>query len=508
MVKRLLSIICVLSIMLANAKVALAEEYSMEYIEECAEEYIDLPECPTGGAVMNISSGVLDDTEYDGGISFFSQTESATEEDIYLFLVDAIENRDLTQFTVGGEIHYGINLFGFNVPVENKELIGEAFRRAFLCHPELLIYNKYTYWSGGGVVIFLEITYMFDAEEEQTQRTALLNVINEYVELAEAVPDTVGKLLVVHDELSSRCRYATAELASIKENGIQDIKENLIYTGYGAFINNIAVCQGYAIALRSIFERLGIENVLCRNDDQAVNHIWNMVKIDGEWYNIDVTWDDSDTKDSNGNLMTGGYHDWFLVTDAKNVATGHGAVSDWEIVGDEKDISCTSTKYENGYIFRGEHIYYNEAEDKTINYGGWYGNISYEENRYKIDVMFFKKYSSEKSTLYRYLVSTPGFYSNGVESYGVIATQPYQTTNSSGETVRVISYFTNCDISGVDLIAAKYENGTYLGKSGGSWLSSVSASLMVSLNLPSDERKIMLWKSGTQEPVAEARSTN
>ena len=25
---------------------------------------------------------------------------------------------------------------------------------------------------------------------------------------------------------------------------------------------------------------------------EVINHAWNLIKLDGEWYQVDVTWDD------------------------------------------------------------------------------------------------------------------------------------------------------------------------------------------------------------------------
>ena len=41
-----------------------------------------------------------------------------------------------------------------------------------------------------------------------------------------------------------------------------------------------------------------------------MNHAWNLIKIDGEWYHIDVTWDDP-TPDLLGRVN----HVFFLISD-------------------------------------------------------------------------------------------------------------------------------------------------------------------------------------------------
>lgn len=68
------------------------------------------------------------------------------------------------------------------------------------------------------------------------------------------------------------------------------INRNLI----GALLHGKAVCAGYAEAGRNVLSCMGIEcrNVSADNIDRGEHgHAWNLVKLDGEWYNVDLTWD-------------------------------------------------------------------------------------------------------------------------------------------------------------------------------------------------------------------------
>ena len=65
----------------------------------------------------------------------------------------------------------------------------------------------------------------------------------------------------------------------------------------GALIKKQAVCEGYALALRQALECIGIE---CKyvegyphkpESTKWEGHAWNQVKINGKWYNCDLTWD-------------------------------------------------------------------------------------------------------------------------------------------------------------------------------------------------------------------------
>lgn len=64
----------------------------------------------------------------------------------------------------------------------------------------------------------------------------------------------------------------------------------------GAMCNHCALCSGFAEALRNLLSEKGIEAKYMSGKKKPVEgvkdqkaHAWNQVKLDGEWYNCDVT---------------------------------------------------------------------------------------------------------------------------------------------------------------------------------------------------------------------------
>lgn len=62
---------------------------------------------------------------------------------------------------------------------------------------------------------------------------------------------------------------------------------------YGALVEGTAVCLGYATTFQLFMDMLGIEciTVVGAAFDSGGDHAWNMVKLNGEWYCVDATWD-------------------------------------------------------------------------------------------------------------------------------------------------------------------------------------------------------------------------
>lgn len=69
-------------------------------------------------------------------------------------------------------------------------------------------------------------------------------------------------------------------------------------TPYGVLIEHKAVCGGYAGTFHIGLCMMGIENRLITGMTTEGLHAWNQVCLDGEWYQVDVTWGDKDSDDA------------------------------------------------------------------------------------------------------------------------------------------------------------------------------------------------------------------
>ena len=84
--------------------------------------------------------------------------------------------------------------------------------------------------------------------------------------------------------------------------------EPVTHTAYGALKNGCAVCEGYACATKLILNSYGVECDIQVGDClNGGGHAWNLVKLDGAWYQLDVTWDDQSNDRSDYLLVTDEY---------------------------------------------------------------------------------------------------------------------------------------------------------------------------------------------------------
>ena len=91
----------------------------------------------------------------------------------------------------------------------------------------------------------------------------------------------------INNYIIDNCRY---DDAAAENNDVQGNEND----AYGALVDGKAVCEGYARAFQLLCNKANIDSVLLSGIADSDNHAWNGVKIGGDWYQIDVTWDDVD----------------------------------------------------------------------------------------------------------------------------------------------------------------------------------------------------------------------
>ena len=88
-----------------------------------------------------------------------------------------------------------------------------------------------------------------------------------------------------------------------------DKNANYNQSAYSAIIVGKSVCAGYARAFQLIMQKLNIPTYYVLGFAKE-DHAWTIVKLSGEYYNIDLTWDD-----------TGGVFKHFNLTDSEMAIT-------------------------------------------------------------------------------------------------------------------------------------------------------------------------------------------
>lgn len=133
------------------------------------------------------------------------------------------------------------------------------------------------------------------------------NVINSIlnVDMSE-----LQRVRAIHDWLVINVNY-DYDIANNIGNCTGD---EVVFKAEGALVNKLAVCEGYSEAFLLLCWTAGIESRLIEGTGKGSPHEWNIVKVDGKWYQIDITFDDpaiNGIVDTTGGNLS---YDYFLIT--------------------------------------------------------------------------------------------------------------------------------------------------------------------------------------------------
>ncbi|MBM7610729.1 transglutaminase-like putative cysteine protease [Lysinibacillus composti] len=115
------------------------------------------------------------------------------------------------------------------------------------------------------------------------------------------------------------------------------------------------VCQGYALLALKMLQELGVETKYVVGEVYTGGHAWNLVKVDGQWYHLDTTWNDPvpDRK----NIVS---YKYFLTTDAKMKLDHSWNQSDYPTATNDK--YTVMSQVDHAYEVDGA-IYYSNVDD-------------------------------------------------------------------------------------------------------------------------------------------------
>ena len=162
-------------------------------------------------------------------------------------------------------------------------------------------YLKYCYLGTEiriqGILDSYTVTYHFSYNETKEQT----EIVDERIclvleELKLDKLNELEKIKKIHDFIVSNASYDV------------DAKKN---SAYDNLINKTSVCQGYALLTYKLMKEAGIDCRIITGEGKGASHAWNIVKLNGEWYNIDCTWDDPVSADHKSHLE----YTYFLKSD-------------------------------------------------------------------------------------------------------------------------------------------------------------------------------------------------
>ncbi len=161
-------------------------------------------------------------------------------------------------------------------------------------------YNSYnnihtTYYENGKISLNIIRTYNQSMIEKINNEIA--NIYNEHINTEN---NNKQNIKIIHDHIIKNTKYDI-----LKIDDIYDATYNSS-TAYGALFEGYAVCSGYSDTMALFLNKMNIPNIKVATNQ----HVWNLVYLDGNWYHLDLTWNNPVTDDDEKILS----HVFFLIT--------------------------------------------------------------------------------------------------------------------------------------------------------------------------------------------------
>lgn len=136
----------------------------------------------------------------------------------------------------------------------------------------------FTQYMKGEVLVGLDFSpnYTMDQEERRNVQNQIDEVVEQWLGGISINDTDYDKVKYVYEMLSTNTEYA--EEAENSQNIIS------------VFLGRQTVCQGYACAVQYLMRQLGVEAVVVSGTALGDSHAWNLLKMDGDYYYMDVTW--------------------------------------------------------------------------------------------------------------------------------------------------------------------------------------------------------------------------
>lgn len=229
-------------------------------------------------------------------------------------------------------------------------------------HPDVFwLGNKFTYYSNNGYT-YVELTFITTGAELEKQQQIFSDAVSDFVENATKYSSEYEREKYVNDYIISNCSYDDEAAKNNYQSG------NAGNT-YGVLVEKKAICEGYARTFQLLCNEMGIQCVSVAGMTDNIGHEWNCAYIEGNWYHIDVTWNDTENdvdKYAYFNLTDEQMYSSHRVDDLFSKIDADEYNNDENLIGNLFVPQCTATEY-NYYQQTAPTLYgFDDENDQII----------------------------------------------------------------------------------------------------------------------------------------------
>ena len=189
-------------------------------------------------------------------------------------LIDLVADRI---FDLSGD-YVDVSKYGLNADQATIKSLLNAVQDKYPLEYDIAFVYSWSYSYSGNKLYKLRFTYKYPQTvgEFNAKLATMRSRCAEICDSLEGKTD-FEKIVAVHNLLIENSYY-------------KNISDGDCRTGYNLLINHFGVCQAYTNAFGILMKLMNIPCIVVISD--PMNHTWNMVNYGGNWYHVDVTWDD------------------------------------------------------------------------------------------------------------------------------------------------------------------------------------------------------------------------
>ena len=173
----------------------------------------------------------------------------------------------------------------WRVPDLGQKALCAVYERLKLDHPEIFWVRQYSYrYTDTSDYVELRPEYLYEKSRVREQQKAIDARVTKLLRpVLQAGKDEQERL--IHSFICQNVRY-------------DKLKKEYSHEVTGPLTNGVGVCEGMAKTVKLLCDRLGIGCIvaLCEADPEhgvKYRHAWNLVQMNGKWYHLDVTFDNT-----------------------------------------------------------------------------------------------------------------------------------------------------------------------------------------------------------------------
>lgn len=179
--------------------------------------------------------------------------------------------QEMRQFNTSAQYTYNGSL----TMDQLKEVIDEVIKDDYV-HGTLAKYSYGMRTVSSKNTITFNMTFHHTQQQEAELTTAVKNIVKDII--SPAMTD-IEKVKAVNDYVVTHTVYTSSGT------------KTSVHSPYTIISEGKGVCQAYALLTYRLLEEAGIENKYVTGY-AGESHAWNLVKLNGEWYHLDTTWND------------------------------------------------------------------------------------------------------------------------------------------------------------------------------------------------------------------------